>query len=135
MGMNNLRMIAKVATVFLFSLMISVSVSFAQEGFYEKTPEAGIRSYKLYTHQDQNIKPWVFKVIVPNGWEFDGGLSWLLEPYQLYELKFSLMRIDGDAMIEVTSPGSCGGVKRRQSGEGLVILVCIWLRLNQGRVL
>jgi hypothetical protein len=56
--------------------------------------------FELLSVRDDVAGVEAFKLLVPSGWEFKGGVRWLMNSTQLTETAFSVSKPDGSASLE-----------------------------------
>lgn len=56
--------------------------------------------YQVYTHHDNQSPVWVFKMLIPQGWQTSGGITWLPHPKKISQFQFSVSAPDGSAGLD-----------------------------------
>jgi predicted small secreted protein len=81
-----MKRFAMITMIFVFFLA-SVPLSAQADNSY----------YTVYTHEDRMVPMWTFKILIPQGWQFKGGINWIPRSLKVAEVQFRLSAPDGSA--------------------------------------
>lgn len=62
--------------------------------------QSGAERFRLFTYQDRMTGNWAFKFLMPEGWQFQGGINWLPRQWKVAETQFSVGDPQGTAILE-----------------------------------
>lgn len=82
-------------------LLISVSMFAYGQTAGGSGNDSQFNKFRLYTYSDQMSQVWAFKLLIPEGWNFDGGINWMPKPYKIFETHFTVSSPGADAVMEV----------------------------------
>jgi hypothetical protein len=58
------------------------------------------RQFTVYRHFDNQSGMQAFQMLIPQGWNFSGGINWLPRPFKIAEMQFSVRAQDGRAGLD-----------------------------------
>ena len=92
--------------IILVVLVCFSSILFAQDWLNpgnqrQQQNSAKVMKFKVQQYQDSQSGVWAFKLLIPEGWAFQGGIKWLPQPYKVCETHYSVTAADNSAVMEV----------------------------------
>lgn len=65
------------------------------------SPICAQEKYNWYSYKDNQTGLAAFQLLIPDGWRFQGGITWLPKPYKISEMRFSVHAPDNSAGFDV----------------------------------
>lgn len=82
-------------------VIVALIVLLALPAAAQVRTQSGAERFRLFTYQDQMTGTWAFKFLMPEGWQFQGGINWLPRQWKVAETQFSVGDPQGTAIMEV----------------------------------
>lgn len=96
-----MRKIHLVLVIMVFSCVCPQAQDFLNPGVQNRSNSQEVMKFRVHEYKDAQSGVWAFKLLIPEGWVFNGGITWLPQPLKVCEIHYSVSAPDNSAVMEV----------------------------------